>query len=91
MCCTYWVKREGIRSEESGILDGIFEGSVIVHLVRKNIVVEYRIRDDFFRFVQCLVHFFLGVEKFHGLFSKDIVEFLTPGALFGEICTPLST
>ena len=37
--------------EESGIYDGIFEGSVIVHIVSENIVVEYGIIDGFFGFV----------------------------------------
>ena len=44
MCCTGWVKCEGMCSEESLICDEIFESSVIVHLVRKNIVVESGIR-----------------------------------------------
>ena len=47
MCCTNWVRNEGIRSEESGICDGIFEGSAILRLVSENIVVESVIRDGF--------------------------------------------
>ena len=58
-----WIKREGIHIEELGILseepgipDGIFEGSVIVHIFSANIVVASRIRYGFFEFVQFLVH-----------------------------------
>ena len=36
-----------MRSEESGICDGIFEGSAILRLVSENIVVESVIRDGF--------------------------------------------
>ena len=54
-------------SEELGICDGIFEGSVIVHLFGKNIVVESGIRYVFFVFVRCLVPFPLGLELGLGL------------------------
>ena len=42
-----------MRSEKSGICDGSFEGSVIVHLVRNNIIVESGIRYGFLNL--CLV------------------------------------
>ena len=48
-----WVKHEGMCSEESVICDGSFEGSVIVHLVRNNIIVESEIRYGFLN--SCLV------------------------------------
>ena len=42
-----WVKHEGMCSEESVICDGSFEGSVIVNLVRNDIIVESGIRYGF--------------------------------------------
>ena len=38
-----------------------FNGSVIMHLFRKNIAVESGIRDGFLEFVRSLVHFLLGL------------------------------
>ena len=40
ICCTGWFKREGIKSEESRIFDGFFEGIEIVYLVSENILEE---------------------------------------------------
>ena len=57
MCFMACLEREEMRSEESGNCDGIFEGSLIVHLVRNNVVVNSGIRDGVFLFVKCLVHF----------------------------------
>ena len=57
MCIMACLEREEMRSKESGNCDGIFEGSVIVHLVRNNVVVNSGIRDGVFLFVKCLVHF----------------------------------
>ena len=42
-----WVKHKGMCSKEFVICDGSFEGSVIVHLVRNNIIVESGIRYGF--------------------------------------------
>ena len=49
-------------SEESSICDGIFGGSAIIRLVRKNIVVESGIRDGFF--LTCVIScaFFVKVR-----------------------------
>ena len=47
MCCTVWVKCEGMKSEESGICDGFFEVILIVRLIGKKIVVESGIRYGF--------------------------------------------
>ena len=41
------------------ICDGGFEGSVVVHIVRKNILLESVIRDVFFELVWSLVCFSL--------------------------------
>ena len=40
------------------IFDGIFEGSVIVCLFRKNVVEESRIRDENFEYAVFLVRYF---------------------------------
>ena len=48
MCCMCCGKHGGMHSEELGIRDGIFEVSVMMHLVSKDIVVESGIRDVFF-------------------------------------------
>ena len=37
-----------MRSEESGIYDGVFEGSAIVRIVSKNTVEDSGIKDGFF-------------------------------------------
>ena len=47
MCFLGWFKRERMRSEGSEICYGIFEGSVILRLVSRNIVVESGIIDVF--------------------------------------------
>ena len=52
-----WVKRKEMQSEESGICDGVFEGSVIVYLVVKKIVVESGIRDGFLNLCDFLCFF----------------------------------
>ena len=46
-CFLGWFKRERMRSEESEIYYGVFEVSVIVRLVSRNIVVESGIIDVF--------------------------------------------
>ena len=46
-CFLGWFKREIIRSEGSEICYGIFEGSVIVRFVSRNIVVESGIIEVF--------------------------------------------
>ena len=57
MCCTVWIKHEGICSEKSGLCDEIFEGSVTVSLVGENILVEYIIIGGIFEFTPFIVHF----------------------------------
>ena len=62
MCCTGWVKRKVMQSEESVICDRIFEGIVIVRLVRKNVVVESGIRYGFLNSRVFFVRFLLGLK-----------------------------
>ena len=46
-CFLGWFKRERMSSEGSEICYGIFEGSVILRLVSRNIVFEFGIIDVF--------------------------------------------
>ena len=58
--------RECIARNQEVVMD-FFEGSVIVHIAKENILVESRIRDIYFGFVQSLVCFLLGLGLGLGL------------------------
>ena len=59
-------------SEVLVIRDKKIEGSVIVHLVIKSIVVESGIRDKFFEFLQSLVRFLLELGLGLGFFLMHV-------------------